>query len=387
MKFDLPTLQGLVRHFQTLQGLSDWSYTVEIVPGLAHEGEPAWATVESDPVAKTAAVRVRDLVSTPVPGIADPWTELCVTISHELWHNWTTVLLANPTVENEEALVEAAAQAVVRAAGRDARILARSIDRWTRGLQSRSVRARIVKVSALATRARNGGKMDPKMIAEALDALIAGDTAKCAELLKGLIANAAGAAAEPDGDELAPAVVGAKVDPAAGPPMAGGMAADDAARKARKATMDIEDKAIRARHVAAVEQTEKSASILRATTIRARIHESRTIDKATISPEAEKLILGAHSIEEAEIRLTLARGSAATTQQRGRAVDKDGKPVEVAAVVDAESANLDGLAPNELVLYHQLSQNSKAAGATYAREAQAIRARKIKANAANGDAS
>jgi phage I-like protein len=41
-----------------------------------------------------------------------------------------------------------------------------------------------------------GGPMDPKQVAAALDALISGDTEKCAELLKGIIATAAGA--DPD---------------------------------------------------------------------------------------------------------------------------------------------------------------------------------------------
>lgn len=48
-----------------------------------------------------------------------------------------------------------------------------------------------------------GGKsMDPKLVNEALDALIAGDTEKCAEILKGLVATAAGgeAPADPAGD-------------------------------------------------------------------------------------------------------------------------------------------------------------------------------------------
>lgn len=38
-----------------------------------------------------------------------------------------------------------------------------------------------------------GESMDPKLIQQALDALIAGDDAKCAEILKGLVASAAGA--------------------------------------------------------------------------------------------------------------------------------------------------------------------------------------------------
>jgi phage I-like protein len=51
-------------------------------------------------------------------------------------------------------------------------------------------------LAALA--AAEGAGMDPKLIASALDALIAGDAEKCAEILKGLVASAAGADPDPD---------------------------------------------------------------------------------------------------------------------------------------------------------------------------------------------
>lgn len=51
---------------------------------------------------------------------------------------------------------------------------------------------------------KGNGPMDPKLIGAALDALIAGDSEKCAELLKGIIAAAAGAeGAEPPGEDVA----------------------------------------------------------------------------------------------------------------------------------------------------------------------------------------
>lgn len=56
-------------------------------------------------------------------------------------------------------------------------------------------------VAASATGAPN---MDPKLIAAALDALIAGDTAKCAELLKGIIAGAAGGDADAATEDAPP---------------------------------------------------------------------------------------------------------------------------------------------------------------------------------------
>lgn len=56
--------------------------------------------------------------------------------------------------------------------------------------------------------------MDPKLISEALDALVAGDDAKCAELLKGIIASAAGAETTEDATED-PAVEEPAVEPMA----------------------------------------------------------------------------------------------------------------------------------------------------------------------------
>lgn len=61
------------------------------------------------------------------------------------------------------------------------------------------------------------GCMDPKLVKEALDALIAGDTEKCAELLKGAIASAAsGESAEPADAPPAPDAAASAAPPAEG---------------------------------------------------------------------------------------------------------------------------------------------------------------------------
>lgn len=391
MTFDLPTVSALVAHYQAIQGLADETFEVSLVPGLSHEGAPAWATMSPDPARpKTTIVRVRDLAQTPIPGFTGGtlWNELKVTISHELWHVWVNRLLENPTVENEEALVEAAALAVVRSAGADARVMARSVERWAREAPER-VRARLVKVSARNTRAR-GGCMDPDTIKQLIAAIKAQDgeaaLAICEKALTDQATSNAGGGAPP-----APAspVDGGATDMRAAPPMppkpgakpgedAAGPPESDDARKARKAAMD-EDTKTRARLVAAANEAEKSTGILRTTTIRARIAEARTVDKATISAEAEKLILASPSIDEAEIRLTLARGSAASTTQRARAVDPvTGKPVEVAPVVDTDAANVEGLSPMDLQTIAGLGGIRSGAGKTYAAEAQKTRARLAK---------
>ncbi len=536
MTFNLGTVQKLLRHYQVLQGHGDRAITCEIVPGLKHEGEDAWATVahDADP-ASPLHVRVRDLARTPIAGVADPWTELKITMSHELWHPDVTEALAARTVEAEEELVEKFARAIVRAEAQgapDARIMARSIqmalEHAPATLRARMVtRARdydraqdgkfghgsgsgggtgggggagsggggggsaspaapkgggaatgifgggadrIDKITGpghdkatwagikakelgkpvyvtpsaengsagfklatkigvrdskgphsmvhpdgsithhnggashggakmrAATRARGGTTtMDEAQVKAAFETLQAGDGTKALEVLAALLASLAikGAGGDGGGGDM-PATDAAPVDDL-GPPMTDMRPADmppgddktkdpnapEAARRAR-AAME-ESKTLRARQVAAVNESEASAAILRGATIRARIHEARTVDKVAINPEAEKLILAAPTIADAEIRLTLARGSAQTTTQRARATHANGEQLEVAAVVDAEAVNLEGLSAQDLQLYHSLPP---AARRDYAKQAQAIRARTVAASQPRtGDAS
>jgi hypothetical protein len=203
----------------------DWTFTVEVVPGLSHPGPngkpvPAWAVVHPKvnpgkgpyPGGK-AHVQVRDIDATPIPNFdGDPLFELRVTLAHEALHAVVAEAVAAEggalTVPAEEQIVEAAAQAIVRSEGTsDARVMARAV----RAVPS-ALRARIA--ASAGQRARGAG-MDPKMVQEALDALIeegAGE-GKCAGILKSILASLAAKGAggdgaappvEPDGDEVAP---------------------------------------------------------------------------------------------------------------------------------------------------------------------------------------
>jgi len=289
--FNLPIVEALVAHYATLQGLTGagWVFAVEIVPGLIHNGEPAWATVVSDPASKTASIKVRDLASTPIAGVDDPWTELKVTISHELWHPWVTALLANPSEAMEEALVEAAAQAVVRSAGADAQVMARSI----RAIPG-AVRARVVKISARAGLRARGETMDESQVQGALEALETGDAEKAKEILKAIVAalavkGAGGAAVEPDGDEVT--APDARGDNMADPTKPAG------APPAPRAMPRAVDQETRAR---------KAADALNKSAIRARIHELRTVDGVNLPPALEQLILAERDIDGAEKLLRVA---------------------------------------------------------------------------------
>lgn len=64
------------------------------------------------------------------------------------------------------------------------------------------------RIARTKPQTRNGAPMDPKLITEALDALEAGDSAKALEILKALIASAAGGSAEPPAGDEPPMAAG-----------------------------------------------------------------------------------------------------------------------------------------------------------------------------------
>jgi len=266
------------------------------------------------------------------------WPEsesLSETLHHEIGHAWASPLVklipdSAAAVLVEEQLVErlgkylASLPAAARAAAR--RAIARTIE------TALPVAAR-ARISARAgTRAR-GATMDPKLVQEALDALIeeGGGDSKCAQILKGLIASAAsnGApppATEPDGDE---APVAAKT--AEGPPPTGGAPAaggpppmDDSARKARKGAEQVETKD-RAR------EREEDDAI---TAFRRGVAKDDLIShvRARLAghdglPAIERRILAAPTFQEAKIAADIALEMGGGVQ-RARAVGPDGKPVE-----------------------------------------------------------
>lgn len=232
---------------------------------------PNLAIVSSLPERRMATARVVN----PFPD----GESLGETLHHELGHAWIAPLTAQiPQTEAsvllEEQLVETLGVYLATLAPAQAtaarRALGRVVDRYAPALRAR--------MSARAPLAR-GGTMDPKMIMEALDALIGGDAEKCQEILKGLIASAAGGGAvpaptmaEPDGDEAAmkPATEGApmadKQPPEAGAPSPVGppKPAEDARAAARLGQIDGE-------HARARKAADAAVSI----TVRARIREMR----------------------------------------------------------------------------------------------------------------
>ncbi len=77
-----------------------------------------------------------------------------------------------------------------------------------------AAKKKLVPSKHAARLAAKGSTMDPKQVQEALDALVAGDEAKCAELLKNIIATAAGGETPPAEEEKD------TEDPPADPPAA-----------------------------------------------------------------------------------------------------------------------------------------------------------------------
>ncbi|HSM91880.1 MAG TPA: hypothetical protein VLT47_03275 [Anaeromyxobacteraceae bacterium] len=241
-------ITALAQRYAALEGLSGWRFSVAIVPGLkTPDGKDAWATIVPDPETKTAAIKVRDIDATPIPGFdGDPMLEIRVTFAHELFHCVVADALAATggefTIPAEETIVEAAARAIVRSEGTtDARVMARAV----RALPS-ALRARI---SASAGQRARGAGMDPiDLILAAVEAAAQADDPKeaLAALLGKVRAIKDGTAspAEPDGDE-APA---AKVEAAPAPGGTDGGGYPPPAEDARRGKgTDMNDEMARAR--------------------------------------------------------------------------------------------------------------------------------------------
>lgn len=158
--------------------------------------------------------------------IVEPWPEnedLAETIAHEMTHGMISPLTAllgnNPhAIMTEERIVERLGKVLATVPVGQARAMARAVQRYAPQLRAR------LKISSLATRARDGGKnmMDAGMVKAALDAIESGDSDKCKELLKALIAAEVteGEAMEGAGEEMAQMAEGAPAPEAGGaPPM------------------------------------------------------------------------------------------------------------------------------------------------------------------------
>lgn len=300
----------------------------EMIPGWRVEWQwvdpseigGALAMVTPDELRETALIRVA-----PHPEGED----IGETIAHELTHAALRPLVALIPEETpasigiEERIAERLGVLIARLSG-VAPARARAVIRALRADLPTIVSARArAKISALAHRRARGGEMDPKIITAALDALIAGDAEKCAELLKGLIASAAGA--DPSAPESNP-------DPGADPmakdqpPKPGEGApppAGDAAARARLADLNSElvrARTARAEHEAILIDSRKGAVDSLITNLRARLPSGHKGLAAT-----EKDILAAPNYQEAkriyEMAIRFAPEEDATTP-RARGGDR-----------------------------------------------------------------
>lgn len=303
--FDLATVRKLVGYFQTLNGLSGHTITVELTPGLKHQGEDAWAIVESDARRKFARVRVRDLVKTPLPA-ADPWHELKVTIAHELGHICVDEYLEAPSIEAEERLVERQAQALVRA-GADAGALARG---WQRAFQILpvAVRARVAKSSARARQGRARMKLTKEEVEKALASLGENPEGPAADALRALLASML-TGGEPDGDEVPPA----REEPKPGEgPAAPPMGREDP--KMGEPAMRAAARRISVYEVRAREAAEKGAGV----TIRARLREIEAVDGVQLSEKKRAELAAMTDVDAFERRIGDILEGRATATPRAR---------------------------------------------------------------------
>jgi len=209
-----PNLPELAAYWQAKLRLQDWQIEVAYVKDLASpDGSPVYGLCYPFLDNKQAKIFIRDPeTSTPLATSAPSVEKIIV---HELCH-----LHFAPLSGSSKAEVAAEEQAVWAISG--AMVAARGT-----GDEPTIMRAMLARISA--PRRRMGGQMDPKLITAALDAIEQGDSAKAIELLKGIIASAAGATpAEPGGEGPPPPE--AKAPPGPPPP-----ASDDAPPSSKKA--------------------------------------------------------------------------------------------------------------------------------------------------------
>lgn len=174
---------------------------------------PGWKVTCSTLPAEKMPIRGALAVCDPTPTrslarvyVVSPWPageNLAETIAHELTHaclSPLTAMLGNHpgAIMLEEQAVENIGKALAMVGATEARAMARAVQKYAPQLRAR------LKISSLATRARDGGKnMDASMVKAALDAIESGDGEKCKELLKGLLA-----AEVVEGEDLEASVLG-----------------------------------------------------------------------------------------------------------------------------------------------------------------------------------
>lgn len=312
-------------------------------------------------------------------------------LAETLWHELTHVLLSPLTalipandgvVMLEEHAVERLSVLLSQLPMAARRAVVGAVERWAPRLRAR--------IAARAPLAR-GGTMDPKMVTEALEALIGGDSEKCAEILKGMIAQAAGGtppATEPDGDEGAnapdevpPMDAKAPRPPAAGPSPAPTTPAEPAAARTSSRLAAVDGEHTRAR---------KAADAATSIAVRARLREIRQ-DGIKLPTNLETELAKMVDLDAFERRvgdLLAGRALAAPGGTRARAQAEGGGPVqhggapppneEPAPPVDADTLRAEGATDQFIANYAAMAKSNPSVGAALLagfRDPTAIRAR------------
>lgn len=356
------TVDVLTRDYAAKLCPPGYTYTVEIVPGLANDAGDVWAMVDTDTAAKIARIMVRDLDKTPI-NADDPMLQLRITLAHEMGHIGVAEYESKGTVDAEERLVERWARALV--AAQDEPVMVRA---WARARVSSTVRARVANVAARMR--ADGGKMDPLdiVLAAAEAAMKAADPAAAiGDLISQIRSLMAGKAAGPPTTEMEPAMR----DPAvAGPP-------DPMERKAREAAMEDEKK-IRSRMREAAEEIDAIAKAARTTAKADLVTRARSAlaDHSGLAA-VEKRIIAAPTYQEAAAVLELAMEMSPKT--RARATGTDGEPVVAGPAGGDDALDLSGLNPLQVTHARQLYAKNKVAGRTFAAQCKELRARRAAA--------
>lgn len=383
-----PDLQQLVTHYQQLLRLTDWRIRAEYVQNLRSGENEVWGLCLPVVDSKTARLAIRD-PSTPPSGssVEDAVTQIKETVVHELMHLWFAPFGARSPIEvaHEENAVWALSEALVKAEiGTDQeeslaramvaklRVMDRDLPVQTSPLEKIPGQnfTGVIDPGKGPIRLRAGESMDPKIIAAALDALVAGDEAKCAEILKSLIAAAAG------GGGAAPAEATAEEEGAPAPkpePAAEATVEEPGDKPMDQDQLKPESAPARRARTAEIEVYEKRARVaaesITRDAIRARVHSARVIDGLELPPSVEKRILSQRSLEEAETLLDTAREMLVSVKPKTRVAAPENT---------GGNEDISSLTGRERIAYQTLKESGREAqAAQYLQSALKIaRARK-----------
>ena len=310
--------------------------------------------------------------------VLQPWPAR-ESLAETLWHELTHAALSPITrqlgehpgaIMLEEQIVERIGTLLSRVPSRARRGIAAALVRAPAAL-----RARLSQVRARHSGAPGEEKMlNPEMVKTALDAIESGDAAGAIEILKGLIASAAGGA-EPEGSDMEPASERSEALAAKkmGEPEPGMKAEPEPGMKGDPGMYGRRARAMHEELAAITRDAREQGKARLVDSLRARLGDSRGV------AAVEKRILAATDYASAkavhDLALELAPAAAATAPTEGLRARSDARQTAAPTAPAPEPADLGEFDGSFVAEYRRLARTDAAAADYWLRAGRARLAR------------